>query len=534
MKWLNTSRRSYQILLLVYKVRLLKPHNSVISSFCLGISLMIVGCASVSLDSPKMVSKALENTSETKTAIWATKWLGNREQANGFYPLNYGFDALGARLALIDAAESSIDLQSFLMKQDEAGLVFAAELIRAADRGVRVRLLLDDIFTTADDIGLAILDEHRNIDLRIFNPISRKGIYAFNYLGHFSLLNRRMHNKAFIVDNQVAVVGGRNIANEYYQLETTGEFIDFDMLAAGPIVKEVSTEFDTYWNHKLAIPLEALVKVKDAEQLAVRRKLLNEKMAEAVNSIYGSAINTPLMKQFFSHSLNPYIADSQLLTDHPDKLLDPVSDDTQIVVNKIREVLASADKEIIIFTPYFIPRERGLELIRGLTAKGVRIIILTNSLATNNHTSVHSAYSSYRKDLLRAGVELWEVRSDAAKITTKQGETQLEHLTLHTKGALVDRKSIIVGSINFDPRSIDINTEMSLLIDSPDLGARLTEAALQIIPRVGYRLQLGDDNKITWHATIDGQEVVETKEPETSWWRRFTAWFLKIAPERQL
>ena len=534
MKGSDTSRRSYRLWQLMHEVRLRELHISALYALFLGISLLITSCASVSLDYPKTVSRALENTSQTKPALQANEWLDGRTDVNGFYPLSQGFDAFGARLALMDAAQASIDVQYFLMKPDEAGLVFAAELMKAADRGVRVRFLLDDIFTTVDDIGLATLDEHPNIELRIFNPISRKGIYAFNYLGHFSLLNRRMHNKAFIVDNQLAVVGGRNIANEYYQLETTGEFIDFDMLAAGPIVEDVSTEFDTYWNHKLAIPLEAFVKAKNPEQLARKRRLLKQKMVEAGDSIYGSAIDTPLMKQFFARNLDPYIADALLLTDDPDKLLENVTDETQIVVNKLREVLADAEKEIIIFTPYFIPRERGLEFIRGLTAKGIRVIILTNSLATNNHTSVHSAYSSYRKDLLRAGVELWEARADAAKFTTEEGETQLEHLTLHTKGVLIDRKRIFVGSLNLDPRSIDINTEMGLLIDSPELGARLTENALLRIPRVGYRLQLGEDNKITWHATIDGQEVVETREPQTSMWKRFTAWFLKIAPESQL
>ena len=534
MKVLDTSRRSYRLWLQVHELRLRGLHSKTLCVLCLFISLLIASCASVPLDYPKTVSMALENTSQTKTALGATEWLDGRTDVNGFYPLNHGFDAFGARLALMDAAEASIDVQYFLMKPDEAGLVFAAELMKAADRGVQVRFLLDDIFTTVDDIGLAMLDEHPNIELRIFNPISRKGIYAFNYLGHFSLLNRRMHNKAFIVDNQLAVVGGRNIANEYYQLETTGEFIDFDMLAAGPIVEDVSTEFDTYWNHKLAIPMEVVFKAKDPEQLTRKRSLLKQKMAEAGKSIYGSAIDTPLMKQFFARALDPYIANALLLTDDPDKLLENVSDESQIVVNKMREVLADAEKEIIIFTPYFIPRERGIKFIKGLTAKGIRIIILTNSLATNNHTSVHSAYSSYRKDLLRAGVELWEARADAAKFTTEEGETQLEHLTLHTKGVLIDRKRIFVGSLNLDPRSIDINTEMGLLIDSPELGARLTETALQGIQHVGYRLQLGEDNKITWHATIDGQEVVETREPQTSRWKRFTAWFLKIAPESQL
>jgi putative cardiolipin synthase len=534
MKMSDTSRRSSRMLQLMRKVGPRELHSSFLCLFCLGISLLMVSCASVSLDQPKTDSRALVNTPQTKLALRATEWLDGRTDVNGFYPLNQGLDAFGARLALMDAAEASIDVQYFLMKPDEAGLVFAAKLMKAADRGIRVRFLLDDIFTTVDDIGLATLNEHPNIELRIFNPISRKGVYAFNYLGHFSLLNRRMHNKALIVDNQLAVVGGRNIANEYYQLETTGEFIDFDMLAAGPIVKDVSTEFDTYWNHKLAIPMEAIFEAKDPKQLTRKRRLLKQKMAEAGNSIYGSAINTPLMKQFFALALDPYIAEAQLLIDDPDKLLKKVSDETQIVVNKMREVLVNAEKEIIILTPYFIPRKRGLELIRGLSAKGISIIILTNSLATNNHTSVHSAYSSYRKDLLRAGVELWEARADAAKFRSVEGETQLENLTLHTKGILIDRKRIFVGSLNLDPRSIDINTEMGLLIDSPELGARLTEIALQRIPHVGYRLQLDENNKITWHATINGQKVVETREPQTSTWKRFSAWFLKIVPERQL
>lgn len=196
--------------------------------------------------------------------------------------------------------------------------------------------------------------------------------------------------------------------------------------------------------------------------------------------------------------------------------------------------MLSAESEIFIYTPYFIPRKGGIELIKELRSMGIRIILVTNSLATNNHTSVFSAYSSYRKDVLKAGVELWEARADAAKITTPDGETQLDKLTLHTKGILIDRKRIFVGSLNLDPRSIDINTEMGLLIDSPEMGQLLTENSMMNVPKMAYRLKLDENNKITWHATIDGQEVVETKEPQTSGWRRFSAWFLKIAPEKQL
>ena len=494
----------------------------------------LAGCASAPLDSPKEESYAIADISETRESIRAKEWVDGKDDVNGFYPLTQGFDAFGTRLALMDSAEASIDAQYFLMKPDDAGMVFASRLLEAADRGVRVRFLLDDIFTTVKDSSLAALDAHPNIEVRVFNPIARKGIYGFNYLGHFKLANRRMHNKAFVVDNQVAVVGGRNIAAEYYQLETTGEFIDFDMIAVGPIVREVSSEFDRYWNHKLAVPMEALYREDDEETIEQTRAKLKQKMDEAGQSIYADAINTPVLKQLGAHELKPYIAQARLITDDPQKLLEDVSQEQQILVNEMREAFLEAESEIIILTPYLVPRDRGIELIRELHAKGIRVTILTNSLATNNHTPVHSAYATYRKKMLEAGVELWEARADAAKITTPDGESQLDKLTLHTKGILIDRKRVFVGSLNLDPRSIDINTEMGLLIDSPELAERLTDSVREHIPKMAYRVKMDDEGNLSWHARIDGKQVVETKEPQTSAWDRFKAWFLKIAPEKQL
>ena len=496
--------------------------------------LLMAGCTSAPLDYPKESSVAISETADSRQGERVSEWMDGRMDLNGFYPFAQGFDAFGARLKLMDMASVSIDAQYFLMKPDDAGFVFLAKLQEAADRGVRVRLLLDDIFTTMDDVDLAMADDHPNIEVRIFNPIARKGVYMLNYLGHFSLANRRMHNKAFIADNQVAIVGGRNVAVEYFQLETTGEFLDFDMLSVGPIVREVSTEFDTYWNHELAVPMEALFDESDTEAIAKARAGLQQNMEESGMTIYGESINTPLMQKLLAHELGPYIAEARLIYDEPQKLLEKASEEQQIVINEIRKALAAAESEIYVFTPYFIPRKRGIEFINELTARGIRVVVLTNSLATNNHTSVHSSYMSYRKDLLRAGVELWEARADAAKITTPEGETQLEQLTLHTKGIVIDRKQVFVGSLNLDPRSIDINTEMGLLIDSFELGERLTNTMTELIPRIAYRVKMDENNKLTWHATIDGQEVVETQEPQTSAWRRFSAWFLKIVPEKQL
>ena len=499
------------------------------------LQLAITGCISMPLDHPKVPSTALADTDDTSMAKESATWRDGQLQGNGFYSLSEGLDAFGARLVLMNSAEKSIDAQYFLMKPDSAGLVFTDKLMAAADRGVRVRLLLDDIFTTVDDAYFAYMNAHPNVEVRIFNPISRKGLYLLNYLGHFSLANRRMHNKSFIVDNQVAIVGGRNIAVEYFQLETTGEFIDFDMLTTGPVVKDISDSFDNYWNNELAVPMEALSDQPNQQQLEEEERAVRQLMDEAGDSVYAEAIDSPLMRQFSADELDPYMAKARMIVDDPSKLRAEISDEHQIVATEIAEVLNQAKQEIIIFTPYFIPGKSGIAFIKRLRDKGVKIVLLTNSLASNNHTAVHSAYSSYRKDLLKAGVELWEARANAAQITVESDSTTLKYpLTLHTKGILIDRRQVFVGSLNLDPRSIDINTEMGLLIESEPLVSEMTDSVMVHIPKIAYRLQLDDKNNISWHANIDGREVVETREPLTSGWRRFTAWFLKIAPEQQL
>ncbi len=502
----------------------------------LSLLLLLGGCASAPLDVPRNPSHAIDPDAANIRSPGVEAWLGGRTDINGFYPLLEGFDAFGARLALIDGARATIDAQYFLMKPDKAGLVFAGKLLEAADRGIRVRLLLDDIFTEVDDLYLAMLDAHRNVEVRIFNPIARRGLYWLNYLGTFSLSNRRMHNKSFIVDNQVAVVGGRNIAVEYFQLESKGEFMDFDMLSAGPVVEDTSHQFDAYWNHKLAVPAAVLFRDAYEERVATARDDVLQAMAEAGETIYGDAVNTPLMKQFYARSLPPYLAGAELLVDSPEKLLSPVAVEHQAVGIALRDAMAAAEQEILIYTPYFIPGDGGMDFIRGLTGRGVRVVVVTNSLATNNHTAVYSAYRRYRKALLEAGVELWEARADAARAAPDSNEDADGdgYLTLHSKALVIDRQRLFAGSVNLDPRSIRINTEMGLLIDSKDLGGTLSAGALERLPTWAYRVVLDDRGRVRWTATIDGREVVETHAPQTSVWDRLSAWIQGIAPEGQL
>ena len=465
---------------------------------------------------------------------WSLSGQRGHPGESGFYPLTKGLDALGARLALIDLAERSVDAQYFLMKPDSAGRLFIMKLLEAADRGVRVRLLLDDIFTTVDDDVFVVLNQHPNIEMRLFNPIGRDGVYHLNYLGHFKLANRRMHNKSFTVDNQVSIVGGRNIADEYFELLTETEFVDFDMLAMGPVAAEVSTTFDRFWNHKLSMPMEALESNRKLPDLETARANTDKAANEASQSIYGRALNSPLMRDITEDRVSLFPAQSKVITDDPDKLLNKISAEQKILVTALAETIDQAVSDVLVVTPYFIPGKNGVEFWRSITRKGVRVVVITNSLATNNHVPVHSAYARYRHDLLAAGVELYEMRIDAAKIPEGDRASAYDSLTLHTKAVFVDHRFTLVGSLNLDPRSIDINTEFGVFIDNTEMAGGLTERILGGLASFAYRVTENDNGRLRWTALIDGEEVVEKNEPQASGWLRFKAFLSRIVPEKQL
>ena len=498
------------------------------------LTLFLAGCATAPLDFPREYSEAIADTSDTYLGKEVAEWTQAHPGESGFYPLIKGLDALGIRLAMIDRAERTIDAQYFLMKPDSAGRLFAGKLLEAADRGVRVRFLLDDIFTTVDDDAFIVLNQHPNIELRLFNPIGRWGIYHLNYLGNFKLANRRMHNKSFTVDNQMSVVGGRNIADEYFELLTDAEFVDFDMLAAGPVVAEISSTFDRFWNHKLSVPMEAFETGKELPDLETARANVDKNTGEASQSIYGKALDSPLMRDIAEDRVELFPADSHVITDDPEKLLNKVSADHQVLVTALAGVVDEAVSEVVVITPYFIPGKNGVKFWRSITDKGVRVVIVTNSLASNNHVPVHGGYARYRHDMIDAGVEMYEARVDASKGRQDNDQQAYDSLTLHTKGVLIDRRYTFVGSLNLDPRSIDINTEFGLLIDSTELTGGLTDGIYQNLLPFAYRVTENEKGKLRWTTVIDGKEVVETKEPQASTWLRIKAFLSRIVPEGQL
>jgi putative cardiolipin synthase len=494
---------------------------------------LLGSCATVPFDQPKSYSQAITNAEDTALGKYTAHKTEQYDGLSGFYPLDQGMDALGIRLRLAERAGKSIDLQYFLMKNDTAGAVIANALLKAADRGVRIRFLLDDVFTTVPDRSFLLINQHRNIEIRIFNPISRSGIPTLNFIGQFSQANRRMHNKSFTVDNSISVVGGRNIADEYFQLKADSVFIDFDVLAVGPIAAEISNSFDEYWNHSRAVPIEQFIKDQEKDDLEIVRADIAEEFDGIYDTVYKQALNSQLLKDLIADRQPLFVAQARVLVDSPDKLINEINETHMLLAQDLSEVIRSAETEIIFISPYYVPGDSGVQLIRDLVAKGVRVVIITNSLASNNHVPVHSGYARYRRDVIRAGAELYEARANAAR-ELNDNKDGPDTLTLHTKAFLIDRKQLFIGSLNLDPRSIEINAEMGLLIDSEAMVGSFTQDIEQSLATFTYRVRENEKGKLEWHGRIDNQDVIETKEPLTSWWLRFKAWVMKIAPESQL
>lgn len=508
------------------------------SRYCrfLGLLLLITiytGCATVPFDQPKPYSKTLSDTTSTHLGREVAQWVDQHGGQSGIYPLGQGMDALGVRLRLAEVAEKSIDLQYFLMKQDTAGLVMMNALLKAADRGVRVRFLLDDIFTTAEDQALLLINQHPNIEVRLFNPISRRGFAALNFVGDFRQANRRMHNKSFTADNQVSVVGGRNIADEYFELKTGSEFVDFDVMVLGPIANDISESFDEYWNHSRAVPINQISANKANEDLETVRATIEEEFNGLYDTVYGQALESQLLQDLIADRRRLFPAEMRVLSDAPDKLLNEISEEHMRLAINLRQVLLSAEQEVIMISPYYVPGDGGVELVRNLVDKGLRVVVFTNSLASNNHVPVHGGYARYRKKVIKAGAELYEARVNSAR-ERRGSDDGPDTLTLHTKAFLIDRRYLFVGSLNLDPRSIEINAEMGLLVDSAELIAYMVPDPDERLEKMAYRVLLNEDGELEWHGRIFGEEVIKTKEPDTSSWLRFKAWFLRIAPESQL
>ena len=495
---------------------------------------ILCGCATVDFDLPKPESTAPTDTADT----YLGKQLVGLAEAHpgkaGFYPLSDGIDALAARLLLAARAERTIDAQYYLIKSDVTSYAFILALLQAADRGVRVRLLLDDIFTGGYDAGMAGLDSHPNFEIRIFNPFARRSARFIDGITSFSRINRRMHNKSFTADNQVTIIGGRNIADEYFGAREDAKFGDLDVMGIGPIVNDVSNMFDSYWNHERAAPLEAFADMPDdpAAELARVRKELEASRQKILDSKYAAGVKDKLL-EYVETDTSPFIwAPYTLAVDSPDKSFKSKAATAASIKTPLRDSLLSAKKEAIIISPYFVPRKTGIEAISELQRSGVDVTVITNSLAANNQSSVHGGYAPSRKPLLESGVKIYEVRADADVSGSEIVAASGAKATLHTKAFIVDRRELFIGSFNFDPRSANINTELGVIIRSPELAEKSAEALTAALAEQTYEVFLNENGRLRWRGVENGQEIILDKEPQTTWSQRFSAGFMRILPIR--
>ena len=491
------------------------------------------GCASIDFDYPKTASTAPTDTQDTRLGRLAENLPDAPPGAAPFYPIPDGVEALSVRVLMAQAAERTIDAQYYLITDDITGYLFLRELLRAADRGVRVRLLLDDIQTKGYGAGMRALSAHPNFELRIFNPFVQRSWRGLSVLtGDLRRVNRRMHNKSFTVDNQATVIGGRNIAAEYFGAHDLEHFGDLDLLGLGPIAQDVSSMFDQYWNDRLAVPVAALTgEPQDPEsELAAMREHMETALKDVETSPYGGALSSSALEVRTREPESLLWAPYDLVFDPPRKADARRPDDLETIVTPLVEIVMGAESELFVLSPYFVPRKPALEGFRTLRERGVKTTVVTNSLAANNHSVVHAGYMGSRKPLLELGVELYEVRPDAVGRGPNLGDPPTIRSTLHTKAFIVDRRWVFIGSFNWDPRSAHINTEMGILLDSPELAAEFLEEATSVLDTSTYRVVLNDAGYLRWVTEDDGQEVVWDKEPRTGFWKRVRVQLMRLLP----
>ena len=452
---------------------------------------------------------------------------------SNIYLLNDPHDAFVARAALIESADHTLDMAYYIWHNDVSGKLLLQMLQQAAQRGVRVRLLLDDNNTRGMDHLLAALNADPNIEIRLFNPFLNRKIRALGYLTDFPRLNRRMHNKSLTADNQATIVGGRNIGDEYFNISTDIGFVDLDILATGAVVSQVSQDFDRYWASQSSYPLERIITQANLAQGRAELQQANDTDAPIRASYHASLMTSPLHRAITENRIPWIPAHARLISDDPAKGLARSRSKPDIDV-KLVQAMGIPQHSMYIVSPYFVPTQKGVEALSYVKQQGVDITVLTNSLRATDVVAVHSGYAKYRKDLLKAGIELYEVKPDFAPPKAKdKGLTGSSVASLHAKTFVVDSQRVFIGSFNLDPRSARLNTEMGVIIDSPQIARNMQQNLLQTTPQYAYKVTLNQRNKLQWQDP-NQPEVIHKKEPDAGFWKRLSVKILSIFPIESL
>jgi putative cardiolipin synthase len=520
----------------------------------IGLVSLFAGCASLppGSDFQKTTSNALARPDETRMGRQLAAAKAEHPGTSGFKLLAVGIDSFLLRMEMAEAAERTLDVQYFLIQSDDTGQLLIEALLKAADRGVRVRVLLDDAGSFGRDAQIRTLAGYPNVELRLFNPFAYRGtvdfVHVAEYMGDASRLNYRMHNKLFVVDNEIGIVGGRNVGDEYFQGGRDFEFGDYDIITAGPIVNQVSDSFDVFWNSPMAIPIEALAGAEPSARelddyrgvLAAHRARMTEADAPYMHAL---AAGEPL-KAMVSGRTSLVWAKAEVIYDSPEKAKVQGGEQTgRLLRHRLNEVAGQLRSELIIVSPYLVPGPGGMKFFEALRERNVSVRILTNSLASTDMSIVHSGYQAFRAPLLESGVDLYEVRPVLGQPIVRGNQLKSPssgRYALHAKVFVFDRARVFIGSMNLDQRSLHLNTEIGLIIDSPELARQIAQRFADIAqPANSYVLMLSepdqsDQRHLVWRTLEDGKPMDFHQEPAATFWQRLKVNMLSLLPLDEL
>jgi putative cardiolipin synthase len=483
----------------------------------------------------RVATHALEDPASTPLGAVFEREAERHPGLSGFDLIASGRTAFEVRYGFARLARRTIDAQYFLWADDATGRNMLVALLEAADRGVRVRLLLDDLGLAGADATLALLAAHPNVQVRLFNPFAFRELHLADFLFDFDRVNHRMHNKAFVVDNTIAVIGGRNITDQYFSTDSEANFRDLDLLIAGRVVRDVSQVFDDFWNSPWATSIHRLYQERPSPDAARGFEAALRATADDQAFPFRTQLDEPFLERLLATVPKRLIwGKASLLADRPNK---PQTSEPAVVADLRAKLGGKIARELLLESAYFVPAGGGAERLCGLAARGVHIRILTNSLASTDEVSTYAGFMRHREMLLRCGVELHELRPDAAFI--RRDWTWLRTPSaaeLHTKAAVFDRETVMIGSFNLDPRSRYLNTEIAVLVDSPALAAKVAafvDAGMSL--GNSFQLSLDSDGDVDWTARDESGEEHFHHAPVTGPWRRLKAEFFSLLPiEEQL
>ena len=508
-------------------------NKSMLAIYC-SIAITVTGCSTLPKHKIESIPETTlqVDTAQTTLAQIIQPLQEQHPDLTGYLVLFEPLEALATRLSLIDKAEKRLDLQYYIWDNDKVGSLALHALIRAADRGVKIRLLIDDNNAKSTEGIFLALAQHPNIEVKLFNPYRFRKYRALDMILDLKRINRRMHNKSFIADHQVALIGGRNMTNQYYNVSDNYQFSDVDVMLVGTAVKDISHSFDEYWSHEYAYKVQEVVN-QSAHHLSyesLKRQLDEHYERVTVQNYLDLTSNSQAIDSLMSRDIQLDWVKAEVVKDSPDKIKSKAKKKEHLNFQLIQH-LEQPEKNVDLISAYFVPEKKGAKMLTDLAKDGVKVRVLTNSFKANDVAVVHAFYGKYRQNLLEHGVQLYEFlpalnknaldkhTEDLAK-KAKVSIKGLSRSSLHAKLMALDEKQVFIGSFNFDPRSAYLNTEIGVLLNSPPLAQAVHTTMDENLSKYAYKLVLDANKKITWQRQTPQGPVIYTKEPRMKWWQR--------------